>query len=84
MMKHVMATVLGLVVGCGGSQSNTKQVDKPPAECAPNDCGAEPPISPAVCPEGAAISSSCTRAASGTCERKIMCDGKEAAPSPSP
>ena len=78
MMKHLMAALLGLVVGCGGGQPNTKQVDKPPAECAPTDCGAEPPISPAVCPEGAAISSSCTRAAAGTCERKILCDGKEA------
>jgi hypothetical protein len=79
MAKHLMAALLGLLVACGGSQPSTKQVDKAPAECAPTDCGAEPPISPAVCPEGAAISSSCTRAASGTCERKISCDGKDAA-----
>jgi hypothetical protein len=31
-----------------------------------------------VCPDGDHISSTCIRAPSGNCERRILCNGKEA------
>ncbi len=87
MTKHLFAAVLGLLVACGSNAPKTKTGSgsgTTAAACAPTDCGAEPPISPAVCPEGAAISTTCTRADSGTCERKILCDGKEQAAATTP
>jgi len=89
MTKHLLTAFLGLLVACGSTAPTTKTgpgsgSGTTTAECAPTDCGAEPPISPTVCPEGAAISTTCTRAQSGSCERTILCDGKEAADSAPP
>jgi hypothetical protein len=82
MTKQLLAAVLGLLVACGANSSTTKPDTgsgsaTTTGECAPTDCGAEPPISPTVCPEGAAISTQCTRVESGACERQILCDGQE-------
>lgn len=92
MTKHFMAVCLGFLMACGSSKpssttpgpgSATTGSDTAAAACQPTDCGAEPPISPSACPEGESISSACERAASGNCERQILCNGKpatEAAP----
>jgi hypothetical protein len=82
MTKSLLAAFL--LMACGSNQPNTKtggsgSGSATAAEC---DCGAEPPISPSVCPEGAKVSTTCARAESGSCERKILCDGKEQASAP--
>jgi hypothetical protein len=80
MTKNLWALCIGLMMACGSSHPNTKNVEtgSGSAACAPTDCGAEPPIAPSACPHGAAISSECRRATSGGCERKVLCDGKDA------
>lgn len=79
MTKFLLAAFL--LMACGSSQPNTKTggSGSGSATAAVCDCGAEPPISPSACPEGAQVSTTCARIESGACERKILCDGKEQA-----
>jgi hypothetical protein len=83
MTKHFIAACLGLLMACGSSHPKTNTTTETgsgteTAACAATDCGAEPPISPSACPEGAAISTECRRSEAGACERKVLCDGKDA------
>jgi hypothetical protein len=73
-MTRVVA--LAFVIACGGARPSTPGPTTA-TECAPTDCGPEPPISPHACPPQQAVSSVCRRARSGACERRVLCDGQE-------
>ena len=84
MTKFMAIAWFGLLIACGSSKPNTTgpgsgSGSAAAAECAPTDCGAEPPISPSACPTGEAVSTVCRRESAGTCERHIQCNGKDAA-----
>jgi hypothetical protein len=82
MTKFMAMAWFGLLIACGSSKPTTTgpgSGSATSAECAPTDCGAEPPIAPSACPTGEAVSTVCRRETTGTCERHIQCNGKDAA-----
>lgn len=83
MTKFIAMAWFGLLIACGSSKPSTTtgpgSGSAASADCAPTDCGPEPPISPTACPTGEAISTVCRRETAGTCERHILCNGKDAA-----